>query len=376
MMLLSLALCALVAPAAFAHPLEPSSKLSRRQQDIDVTVLQFALTLEHLENAFYKLALQTLTQQHFMDAGFGANYFNNIQLIAEDEDQHVQFLTSALMTAGAQPVAPCTYNFNITDVNSFIALSNVLEGVGTSAYLGGAPLITSKDILTAAGSILVTEALHTSLQRTALKAAPGPNPFGTPLDPNAVFTLAASFIVECPATNEPLPFKAFPALTSTAAACACEGPDCGPSFFQKRQVHSPPAEAALDCVEPLSRTIRSQAECVQSPAAPAQAGGNNQANPTGPAAELCRPPSAGTTVAFEAAQAVTAGSFFTFVSGLMIVSVTAQIHETMLTAMIPPGVAGQTYVMVTSSDLQGKFDAAAALFGPAVLEGKLAVSLM
>lgn len=62
---------------------------------------------------------------------------------------------------------------------SFITLSSIIEGVGTSAYLGGAPLITSKDYLTVAGSILVTEALHTSYQRAAVAEVPFPSPYGT-----------------------------------------------------------------------------------------------------------------------------------------------------------------------------------------------------
>lgn len=62
---------------------------------------------------------------------------------------------------------------------SFITLSSVLEGVGTSAYLGGAPLITSKAYLTVAGSILAVEALHTSYQRAAIGEVPMANPLMT-----------------------------------------------------------------------------------------------------------------------------------------------------------------------------------------------------
>ena len=62
---------------------------------------------------------------------------------------------------------------------SFITLSSVLEGVGTSAYLGAAPLITSKQCLTVAGAILVAEALHTSYQRAATAVVPFANPYGT-----------------------------------------------------------------------------------------------------------------------------------------------------------------------------------------------------
>lgn len=332
MQLHDLAALLLCASTASAYP---TNTLTARDTDIDTTVLQFALTLEHLENAFYKQALSMFSEQDFYHAGFGADYYNNIQLIGSDEDQHVSFLTSALTAAGATPVAPCTYNFPMTDVLSFIGLSMVLEGVGTSAYLGGAPLITSKDYLTAAGSILVTEALHTSLQRTALKAAPAANAYGTPLDPNAVYTLAASFITGCPSGNTGvLPFKTFPALTSNQHAGTCEGPECHSAFFQKR-----------DATEDDSRT------------AP-------------------KPASVGDNASFAANSTVPAGSFLTFVSGLTVVSVPAQGSGSTVTAAIPQGVTGQAYVMVTSADSKGKFDASAVLFGPAILEGKRSMTIL
>ena len=99
----------------------------------------------------------------------------------------------------------------------------MLEGVGTSAYLGAAGLITSKDYLTIAGSILSVEALHTSLQRSASKLVAPANPFYPPLGPNGVFTLASAFIVSCPESNAALPFKAFPALTADTAGPVANG---------------------------------------------------------------------------------------------------------------------------------------------------------
>jgi len=67
----------------------------------------------------------------------------------------------------------------IHNSHSFLALSAILEGVGTSAYLGGAPLITSKDILNVAASITAVEAGHTAQQRAAVKQIAVPNPLGT-----------------------------------------------------------------------------------------------------------------------------------------------------------------------------------------------------
>jgi len=200
---------AALASVAVAAPVD------KRQAGItDADILQYALTLEHLENVFYKEALSKYPRQQWLDAGFTSAYYDNLKYIAHDEESHVVALTAALTAAGATPVAACEYSFPYTDPKSFVALSSALEGVGTSAYLGGAPLIQSKEYLGVAGSILVTEALHTSLQRFNLGQVAPANPYGTALGVNPVYTLAAAFIKSCPKSNAALPVKAFPALTA------------------------------------------------------------------------------------------------------------------------------------------------------------------
>lgn len=202
---------------AIAHPLK------RQTYVTDLDILQYALTLEHLENVFYKGGIASMTEADFTKAGFSSAYYNNLKYIAHDEEEHVQLLTSAIMTAGAKPVAACTYNFPYTDPRSFVTLASVLEGVGTSAYLGGAGLITSKAYLGVAGSILVTESLHTSVQRFNLGEVAPASPYGTALGLNPVYTLAAAFIKSCPSTNAALPVMAFPTLTATQGIPAAEG---------------------------------------------------------------------------------------------------------------------------------------------------------
>ncbi|MCJ1305021.1 hypothetical protein MMC08_007834 [Hypocenomyce scalaris] len=195
----------------------------KRQAITDVDILQYALTLEHLENVFYKGGISTMPEQMFLDAGFSADYYSNLKYVAHDEEQHVLYLESALTAAGATPVQACTYSFPYTDPMSFVTLASVLEGVGTSAYLGGAGLITSKTYLGVAGAILVTEALHTSLQRFSLGEVAPANPYGTALGLDPVYTLAASFITSCPSTNAALPVMAFPALTATQGVPTSQG---------------------------------------------------------------------------------------------------------------------------------------------------------
>ncbi|KAL5349601.1 hypothetical protein ACLOAV_005896 [Pseudogymnoascus australis] len=179
----------------------------------DVEILNYALTLEHLEDNFYRQGLVNFTQVEFAAAGYDAIFYANVQRLSRDETAHVKFITAALTAAGATPVAECTYAFGVTDVNMFVATASVLEGVGVSAYLGAAADIMSKDYLTAAGSILAVEARHSSYLRASLKQAPFPQPFDTPLTIDAVYTLAAAFIKSCPASNPQLPVKAFPMLT-------------------------------------------------------------------------------------------------------------------------------------------------------------------
>lgn len=175
--------------------------------------------LEHLENVFYKQALSQFSQQDFANAGFSSSTFDNIKFIAHDEEAHVVFLTSAISSAGASPVAACTYNFGnaLSDVQAFVGLASVLEGVGVSAYLGGAAVISSKDILAVAAAVLVSEGLHQGIQRQALGETASANIAGTALDPNAIFTLASTFISSCPSTNAALPFSAFPILNAVTA---------------------------------------------------------------------------------------------------------------------------------------------------------------
>jgi rubrerythrin len=99
----------------------------------DIDILNYALTLEHLEATFYRQGLANYTRAQFIAAGFTGTFYENIREVAYDEKSHVDFLTKAL---GDKAVQECTYSFPSTDVASFVALASVLEGVGVSAYLG------------------------------------------------------------------------------------------------------------------------------------------------------------------------------------------------------------------------------------------------
>lgn len=192
-----------------------SAPLSKRYDSLnDYVILQYALTLEHLEATFYAEGLSQYSESDFTNAGFDSSVRDRVSRIGEDEKTHVSFLESALQSLGQTPVQKCSYNFGYTDVKSFLATAQILEGVGVSAYLGAAAYIADKTYLTAAGSILTVEARHSAYIRNANGVLAFPEPFDVPLDFNEVYSLATLFITGCPSSNPSLPVKAFPALTA------------------------------------------------------------------------------------------------------------------------------------------------------------------
>ncbi|KAF9461156.1 ferritin-like domain-containing protein [Collybia nuda] len=208
----TIALLFACATSVVARPANPH-QLSKRADSFDSTetlLLNYALALEHLENAFYIGALRRFNQGAFAAAGYNPFARGRFVQIQEHEQAHVELLSQAL---GANATKPCNYTFPYNNVQSFAALSQLLEGVGTSAYIGALKNITAPDFVSVAASILSTEARHAAwVAAVPNKFAPWSGPFDTALTPNQTFTLAKSFIVDCPAENPPLNLNAFPTL--------------------------------------------------------------------------------------------------------------------------------------------------------------------
>ena len=171
--------------------------------DNDVTILNYALTLEYLEAAAYKAI-----NDAGVLSGRAAAYF---KLFGQQEQDHVDALLATIPKLGGTPVASPAFDFSgvPTAAADIVKFFQTVEAVGVSAYLGAAGSISNYDVLEAALSIHAIEAEHAAA--LADLVAPGtnlfaPSPFETPRTPDEVFAIVTPFLK----TAAPAPMPGMP----------------------------------------------------------------------------------------------------------------------------------------------------------------------
>lgn len=141
-------------------------KVAKADTDSLIGVLNYALTLEHLEYRYYQKGLES-----GVIAGADQNIFMTIR---DHELAHVNFLTEVIENVlKGNPVAEPAFDFTaggnfmpFSDYPTFLALSQAFEDTGVRAYKGQAGnVMESNVVLTAALSIHSVEARHASMVR-------------------------------------------------------------------------------------------------------------------------------------------------------------------------------------------------------------------
>ena len=134
----------------------------------DVGVLNFALTLEYLEAAFYNEATANQGKSTFIKDKQAQAFLKTVTM---DENAHVAYLKKAL---GSKAIAAPKVDFGGTTSNEkmFKETAFALENTGVHAYLGQALNITTPSTVAAALSIATVEARHASVAGLLIKATP------------------------------------------------------------------------------------------------------------------------------------------------------------------------------------------------------------
>jgi hypothetical protein len=161
-----------------------------------VDVLNYALTLEHLEHAFYRNGLEEFTAEDFTAAGYSANVYDYFGMIRDHEQEHVDTITKVITDLGGEPVAEAEYDFGYSDLAGFVGVAQVLENTGVSAYQGAAQFLIDEDeLLTAALTIHGVEARHAAYLNGLQGESPFPDAVNPTLTPEEVLAAAGPFIV-------------------------------------------------------------------------------------------------------------------------------------------------------------------------------------
>src|SRR3954471_4776959 len=154
----------------------------------DLGILNYALTLEYLETAFY---------QDVVASGlFKGSDLSTIKQFGDEEAQHVAALTAAIQQAGGKPAAKPKTKFPLDSANSVLMLAGTVENLGAAAYLGQAGNIQSPEVLASALAIHSVEGRHAAALNTLLGQSITPDgAFAKPADPTTVLNSVKPFIV-------------------------------------------------------------------------------------------------------------------------------------------------------------------------------------
>jgi rubrerythrin len=170
----------------------------------DVAVLNYALTLEHLENAFYREGLETFSDDELMNADALADFGEEVRTAVPEhlrtagahEAAHVDAISETVEQLGGDPVAEATYDFGYETPSEFLGVAQALENTGVAAYKGAAPTVSNDDVFAAAIGIHSVEARHAALLNELNGEIPFPDGVDEPKTMSEVTEIAGQFIVE------------------------------------------------------------------------------------------------------------------------------------------------------------------------------------
>jgi rubrerythrin len=154
----------------------------------DIGILNYALTLEYLETAFYSDVIKS--------GLFKGAELATIRKFGSEEAQHVAALTAAVKQLGGKPAPEPRTEFPLKNAKSVLELAGTVENLGAAAYLGQATKIESPEVLASALAIHSVEGRHASALNTLLGESITPDgAFAKPADAKTVLKSVEPFIV-------------------------------------------------------------------------------------------------------------------------------------------------------------------------------------
>lgn len=158
-----------------------------------VDVLNYALTLEHFEDAFYRKANEA-------DGLIPAKYRSLFREIGKHETGHVALLSGVLGGAAVKPpkfdfTAGGKYPDVFSSFKTFSTLSATIEDTGVAAFKGQVPNLVGSPVLQTALQIHSVEARHAGSVRVLIGKPGSDGAFDKPMSKNEVLEAVKPFFV-------------------------------------------------------------------------------------------------------------------------------------------------------------------------------------
>lgn len=156
----------LASPSAFAA--------STQSTAVDLTILEYALTLEYLGAAFYESAL--------LHAGLTGDAHVVALAFRGHERAHVKFVQKTIKSLGGTPHPSESFDFGSATKSqaAFLKTSAKIEEMCVETLNGAGPLVT-KPVLKGAAMLVSVEARQAAWVRAILKGDPAPVVLTPPL---------------------------------------------------------------------------------------------------------------------------------------------------------------------------------------------------
>jgi len=172
--------------------------LVRRDATSDNQLLNFLLSIEHMQAKFYRQGLIDFNAELFRNATLPKGVYDQFKTIGAEDQVHVDTLSAIITATGNTPVAECVYDFKYQTVEGFVNVARGLERTGVSAYDGLMADLTGKEIITAIATVATVEGRQASFVNAVCGLSPFPTPFDTPLGKRAIVSLLGGYVKSCP----------------------------------------------------------------------------------------------------------------------------------------------------------------------------------
>jgi rubrerythrin len=154
----------------------------------DVGILNYALTLEYLETAFYADVVKS--------GLFKGAELETIRKFGREEAEHVEALKAAVRQLGGRPAKEPKAEFPLESAQSVLELAATVENLGAAAYLGQAANIESPEVLASALAIHSVEGRHAAVLNILRGESITPDgAFAKPADVKTVLKSVEPFLV-------------------------------------------------------------------------------------------------------------------------------------------------------------------------------------